>query len=129
MRLHDLDAEFIGGWYELGFRVLPSVEGAQGLLFQCPMCVVGKSRGNRATRKGDAPLTRTWFEGAHYILCWFSNPRNTTPVPDDEPPLPGRWLFTGDGIDFLSLSGSIFLSPPRGCGAHFNITDGVIISA
>ncbi len=130
MRLRELDAEWIGNWHELGFMVLPNVEGAQGVLYQCPKCAIGKPRGNRASRRGDVPdTTREWFEGAHYFLNWFLNPRNAPPVPDDEHPLPGRWLFTGDGIDFLTLAGSVQLTAPPGCGAHFYIQNGEIVNA
>jgi hypothetical protein len=128
MRLRDLDGHFVGEWAERSYRVLLTVEGAQGLLFQCPLCSVGKTRGPRAGRAVDArDEGRTWAEGAHYVLCWFTNPRNAARVPDDAFPIPGRWNFTGESIDDITFVGpqaaSVHLSGP-GCGWHGFVKDG-----
>ena len=127
MRLRDLDAEFVGEWTETSFRVLPGVEGAQGLLFQCPKCAEGKPRGGRPSRSGDAVIPdRTWAEGAHYVLCWFANPRNAPAVPVEAFPKPGRWIFAGESIDDLTFIGpaaaSVLLA--AGCEWHGFVKDG-----
>jgi hypothetical protein len=88
--LAQLDACFVGE-YSIDendrptHRQLDSVEGAQGALFLCPKCE------------------------NHYVLCWFVNPRNASPVPADARPLP-RWTFSGETINELTLSPSIDLS-------------------
>jgi len=88
MKLTELEAEFVGGYKENpeSYRHLPSVEGAQGVLFICPKCE------------------------NHSILCWFANPRNAPKVPDSVFPKPGRWTFSGETIETLTLDPSIDLS-------------------
>jgi len=129
MKLRDLDAKFVGelnpatnGFRELG----DSIAGAQGVLFQCPHCAAGK-----ATGADDA--THHYIEGDHYILCWFSNPNNAPAVPDSVYPGPGRWTYSGTGIDDLTLSPSVDLSkgdptdgikPDPACMWHGHVTNG-----
>lgn len=112
MRLRDLDAQFVGA-YKVGpptsYRRLRSIDGAQGLLFQCPKCAVGKPTGGNQHRR--------FVRGAHYILCWFANPCNAPRVPDNAVPTGGRWTFAGDKIDAATLSPSVNLPGP-GCGWH-----------
>lgn len=89
MKLTDLDAVFVGMYQKTlitSYQELRSVEGAQGVLFVCPKCQ------------------------NHSILCWFKNPRNSQPVPEDAEPKPGRWTFTGDTIDTLTLTPSVDIS-------------------
>jgi hypothetical protein len=115
MRLADLDAYFVGNWRREGHTRLASVEGAQGVAFQCPKCAEGKPR---ALDGG--------VRGAHYIICWFLNPRNAPQVPKDASPKPGRWTFSGDTIDTLSFTGpgaaSVLLL--AGCGWHGFVKNG-----
>ena len=70
----------------MSFRHLASVDGAQGICFVCPKCQ------------------------NHSVLVWFSNPRNAPMVHADAYPGPGRWEFTGDTIESLTLNPSIDLS-------------------
>ena len=90
MRLAELEGRFVGGYAQIASRVshreLASVDGAQGVLFECPKC------------------------HGHQVLCWFKNPRNAPIVPADAKPGPGRWIFTGDSIDTLTLEPSVDLS-------------------
>lgn len=93
MKLIDLDPSFVGQYHAgtaredpTTYRELDSVEGAQGVLFICPKCQ------------------------QHSILCWFKNPRNAPPVPESAFPRPGRWTFSGDTFDVLTLEPSIDLS-------------------
>lgn len=101
MRLRDLDAEFIGRWKksrrgQVSYRRLTSINGAQGISFQCPLCAVGKERGEEDGRGH--------FKGAHYVICWFRNPRGAEPVPADATPGPGRWWAEGSSIDDLTFT-------------------------
>lgn len=118
MRLTDLDARFIGGWHERGYSVLDSVEGAQGVMFQCPLCAEACEPGEEDGRR--------FVHGAHYIICWFRNPRNAPRVPDDADPKPGRWNFEGDTIDALTFTGpeaaSVLLT--SGCRWHGFVRNG-----
>lgn len=86
MKLTELEAVFVGHYTPASHRMLESVDGAQGVMFTCPKC------------------------GNHQVLCWFKNPRNALPVPDAAFPRPGRWTFTGDTFDVLTLDPSIDLS-------------------
>lgn len=115
MRLRDLDATFVGAWHPGGYTRLRSAEGAQGLLFQCPKCSEGKERGEGHVK------------GAHYVLCWFANPRNAPRVPDDAKPGPGRWIFAGDSIDDVNFVGPAAASvhvTGEGCGWHGFVRNG-----
>jgi hypothetical protein len=156
MRLRDLDAQFIGSYGTktdertdreyIGYRRQgDKIDGAQGLLFQCPTCAVGKEPGTTsvcvaceqeiddcacepATR---VTRSRNHYKGAHYIICWFRNPRGADRVPDDAQPLPGRWWIEGTSLDDLTLAHgaphmarSVLLQ--GGCNAHFCVTAGEI---
>lgn len=119
MRLSKLDTQFVGKWAEKSYHRLPNVEGAQGLLFQCPKCALGKETGEEDGRG--------FIIGAHYVLCWFTNPRNAPKVPDNADPKPGRWTFTGNTIDDISFvpgpySNSVLLL--GGCNWHGFVTNG-----
>ena len=124
MRLRQLDAQFISGWHPGGYTRQATVEGAQGILFQCPLCAQGKEYGEE-----DDPVIghRGFYRGAHYVLCWFTNPRNAPRVPDDADPKPGRWTFEGDTVDTITFVGpaaaSVLLTPP-GCGWHGFVKNG-----
>ena len=97
MRLCDLDAQFVGEWRPGGYVRLTSVQGAQGILFQCPGCAAGKPRAEDGGIAGD-----------HYVLCWFVNPvGGALVVPASESPGPGRWTFSGSSIDDTTLSPSV----------------------
>jgi hypothetical protein len=109
MRLAELEATFVGEYNaQGGFRELPTVEGAQGLLFICPKCQ------------------------NHSVLVWFKNPRNAPVVPIDALPKPGRWSFSGDTINTVSLVPSVDLSKidtehpasPCRCYWHGFVKDG-----
>jgi hypothetical protein len=115
MKLLDLEPQFVGRYHaasgpgdRTSYDVLTSVDGAQGILFICPKC------------------------GNHSVLCWFKNPRNAPPVPDTAFPRPGRWTFTGDTFDVISLQPSIDLSKvdaenpasPGRCYWHGYVTNG-----
>lgn len=96
MKLRDLDAHFIGKWTKNSYRRLPGIHRAQGVVFQCPKCAEGLEQGEEDGRR--------FYRGAHYIICWFRNPRGAKPVPDDADPKPGRWWAEGTCIDDLSFT-------------------------
>lgn len=129
MRLRDLD-----GWFVSRVTVTPKsywrqedIDGAQGVLFQCPLCLIGKPPGEGGG-----------FAGAHYVQVCFANPRNALVAPeayDDSP----RWTVSGTSLDDLTLSPSIDLNPSAaqrakrrklglseysGCGWHGSVTNG-----
>ena len=127
MKLRDLDAKFVGKLNADGsfFELDDVIDGAQGVLFQCPHCAAGK-----ATGADDA--AHHYVEGDHYILIWFVNPNNAPRVPDNITPLP-RWTYSGTGIDDLSLTPSVDLSkgdpthgikPDPKCMWHGHVTNG-----
>jgi hypothetical protein len=116
VKLADLEPTFLGQYREddggrASYRQLDSVEGAQGVLFICPKC------------------------GNHSVLCWFVNPRNAPRVPDSAFPRPGRWTFSGDTFDVLTLTPSVDLSQvtdenpkhPSRCYWHGFLTNGEAI--
>jgi hypothetical protein len=110
MRLRDLDACFVGGFTAPhSYRRLDSMEGAQGLLFQCPQCAQGKERAEDGG-----------FVGAHYVLIWFRSPRGSVEVPESAQPAPARWTVSGDSLDNLTLDPSVNLvkKDPSECGWH-----------
>jgi hypothetical protein len=134
MRLRELDAHFVGVWHDdramgggAGWRMLPSIEGAQGLMFQCPKCAEGKEAGEELDDvTGEM---RGFRRGAHPILCWFRNPRNAPAAPDDVAPVPGRWWMEGTSIDDVSfvqgnppITNSVLLQ--GGCNWHGYVTNG-----
>jgi len=92
VKLTDLDAAFVA-LAPGGFRELAGIEGAQGVMFQCPKCAA------------DKPHDGQGFVGAHYVLCWFRNPRGAESVADDVDPKPGRWEIAGTGLTDLSFIG------------------------
>jgi hypothetical protein len=119
MRLIDLDAYFIGELKpDRSYRRLDSIEGAQGVIFQCPKCAQGKETGEEDGRR--------FVVGAHYVICWFNNPRNAPPVPPEMLPGPGRWNMAGSSLDDLTFVGpgaySVLLT--SGCGWHGFVTNG-----
>ena len=131
MRLRDLNAEFVGGWHDdrttggtLGYRRLgDTLEGAQGVCFQCPKCAAGLPVVEEDGRR--------FVRGAHSVICWFRNPRGAERVPDDADPKPGRWWVsaTSTGLDDLtfehgepSIAKSILLT--SGCQWHGFIDNG-----
>lgn len=100
MRLRDLDARFFGETTGITSRDLDSIDGAQGVLFQCPSCAVGKERGEEDGRR--------FVRGAHYIRICFSNPRGAAPASDAYAGGNPRWeLVSGSSLDDLTLSSSI----------------------
>lgn len=125
MRLRELGAEFIGRYRVENGHVChtrqDTLEGAQGVMFQCPKCADGLERGEEDGRQ--------FFRGAHYVICWFRNPRGAEPVPADATPGPGRWWAEGTGLDDLtfthgepSMAKSVLLT--AGCGWHGFVENG-----
>lgn len=119
MRLRELDATFVGDWRPGGYRRLESMQGAQGLLFQCPQCAIGKPKAEDGCIAGD-----------HYVLCWFANPIGAAAVPASAIPGPGRWTFSGASIDDAMLSPSVncdthpTISHPGDCHWHGYVRNG-----
>jgi hypothetical protein len=115
MRIFNLNAHFlydakdIDGQESFQFHE-DKLDGAQGIMFQCPRCAQGKpmveENGERFVR------------GVHSLICWFSNPKNAPPVPDTMTPLPGRWEASGTNIGDLTLNPSVFLNSEAGCRWH-----------
>lgn len=100
MKLRDLDAAFIGQATENGYRRQDSINGAQGVMFQCPSCAEGKERGEEDGRR--------FVRGAHYIRVCFSNPRGAAVAPDGIAGGKDRWkILSGSSLDDLTLSPSI----------------------
>jgi hypothetical protein len=120
MRLRDLDGRFVYDAHAGGSRLSDqdSVEGMQGVMFQCPTCAVGKERGEEDGRR--------FVRGAHYVRVFFSNPRGAPVAPtkaDDNP----RWEMSGTTLDDLTLSPSINLDVPEntgGCRWHGFVRNG-----
>lgn len=119
MKLLELDAQFLANAKgPMVHRVGDRLEGAQGVLFQCPKCAVGKRRA-----KGGG------FQGAHYIRVFFSNPRGAPVAPADVDDNP-RWEMSGSSLADLTLSRSIDLShdkegkPQEGCQWHGFVKNG-----
>lgn len=109
--LKQLDAEFIRYVFEdgvPGIRRMDSKEGAQGIMFACPLCY---------ERNGG-------LAGTHSVICWS----RSAGTPDDVSPGPGRWMMTGRSLDDLTLdeeyghSRSVHLQ--AGCGWHGYVTNG-----
>ena len=119
MRLVELEPDFIGkavgrddGTDAASWERLPSVDGAQGLIFLCPTCY--QANGGNV--------------GTHAIVCWLSEGRNAQAVPAHWNPGPGRWLIVGDTFETLTLNahGARSVLLRGGCNAHFHITNGEI---
>lgn len=110
MRLRDLDAHFIGKAKieeedVRSYERLPGIEGAQGIMFQCPKCA-GTS--------------------GHYVICWFATPVNAPRVPDKVNPGPGRWNPQGFSIDDLTFvpPGAVSVQLLGGCNWHGFVKNG-----
>lgn len=84
MRLTELEPEFVV-LTENGYRHVPTIVEAQGLMFLCPSCFA----------KNNGPI------GTHMVLCW-SRSRG---VPDNVTPGPGRWMLVGTSFEDLTLDG------------------------
>lgn len=123
MKLLDLDARFIGNVdvAKKSSRRQDGIEGAQGVMFQCPKCGEGKERGRKDGRG--------YIKGAHYIKVCFSNPRGATVAPeayDDNP----RWEMSGTSLEDLTLKPSINCDIPNDdgtpshCKFHGFVTNG-----
>jgi hypothetical protein len=112
MRLLDLNPRFIGGYQDGGFRELPSVDGAQGILFLCPVC----------WQKNGGPV------GTESMICWFTNPLNAQQVPDSAYPGPGRWRRDGETLDTLTLGPGVTgaRSVMVTNHAHYYVTNGEV---
>jgi hypothetical protein len=120
MRLRDLDVRFVFDVTRTGARLsqADTVDGAQGVMFQCPACAVGKERGQEDGRG--------FICGAHYIRVLFSNPRGVAAAPPEADENP-RWEMSGSSIDDLTLSPSINLDVPGqedGCRWHGFVRNG-----
>lgn len=85
MKLRELDANFVGNATQDSFVEQENIDGAQGIMFDCPLC------------------------HGHSVLCWFSNPINAAKVADELEPKPGRWKASGSSIDDLTLEPSVNL--------------------
>lgn len=130
MRLSELDAEFLGKYRiedgHVCYSRVPSLQGAQGVMFQCPKCAESCERGQEGSRR--------FFVGAHYIICWFAKPIGAEPVPDHADPKPGRWTPQGTGLDDLTfvpgdppMAVSVLLT--SGCGWHGYVRNGETVNA
>jgi len=116
LRLRELDGQFVGHVTATGMRRQgDTVAGAQGVLFQCPKCAIGRARGGRGQHR--------YIIGAHYILVLFGNPSGVAPAPADAYPKIARWQMSGVNLDDLTTTPSILLPGP-GCGWHGYITKG-----
>ena len=121
MKLRDLNGQFIGDVNAAGWSKKDGIDGAQGVMFQCPLC---------ASRPGHGPGTAEpdgkGCRGVHYVVCWFANPINAPRVPDDLDPNPGRWYAAGTGLDDLTFTGpgacSVLLT--SGCNWHGFVRNG-----
>lgn len=97
-----------------GHAYVDTLAEAQGIFMLCPRCL--KDKGTNI--------------GVHSILMWRAN----CGVPEEQTPGPGRWAFSGSGLDDLTLAGvnghsdSIFIGP-GGCEAHFYIRQGQVVEA
>lgn len=109
MRLRDLDATFIARTPE-GWRRVDTIEKANGLWFQCPKCAEGKEVGDNVCDCDSSPHTewcdigRRHHKGAHYILCWFRNPRVLQPVGPEVDPKPGRWWVSASSTSIDDIT-------------------------
>ncbi len=107
MRLRDLDAKFVGHYAAGNFSFLYGPDKCQGVMFQCPKCAESAEQ-----------MLDGGYRGVHSVLVWFSNPRDAPMVPDNAIPGPGRWHFTGDSIDTLSLGASVLIDCWHGFIKH-----------
>jgi hypothetical protein len=100
MRLRDLDADFIAVVDAAArtHRRAEGIEGAAGVMFQCPKCGEGLERGEEDGRR--------FIRGAHYIMVCFANPIGASAAPTEFDHNP-RWLMEGSSLDDLTLSPSV----------------------
>lgn len=124
-KLSDLNAQFIGGLDPIAdsYHTVAGLDGAQGVMFQCPKCAQGKEIIEQEDDFEGESVMMKGVSGAHYIICWFKNPMKARPVPESISPGPGRWTAWGTCIDDLTLTPSVFLK--TGCAWHGFIRDGV----
>ena len=115
MKLAELEATFIGEYAVVEgrqqWRELPTVEGAQGIMFYCPKCQ------------------------NHMVLVPFANPRNAPVIPQEAfERIKFRWTFSGETLETVSITPSVDLSKdcsPHGdgqfgsCDWHGWVTNGV----
>lgn len=100
MKLTDLDARFFGDATDRSSMDRDSIEGAQGLRFQCPKCGEGKESGEEDGRR--------FLIGVHSIRICFSNPRGAPVASDAFAGNAARWkIESGTSLDDLTLSPSI----------------------
>lgn len=100
MKIRDLDGEFFRVSEDgKGRYCSDEINGAQGVLFQCPTCGIGKERG--VSDDGDG-----FIVGAHYIAVCFANPVNAPVAPASFDKNP-RWQMSGTSLDDLTLSPSV----------------------
>jgi hypothetical protein len=119
VRLRDLDGQFICDATKGGRQRSDalSIDGMQGVTFQCPSCGAGCERGEEDGRR--------FLRGAHYILVMFSNPRGVEAAPpdahlrNDGTPNPQWKIESGSSLDDLTLSPSI------NCDVPWKDADGV----
>lgn len=101
MKLTELEAQFVRCDDPRTTSAVDTLAEAQGIMFLCPKCYAAN----------DGPV------GTETVICWFAD----RGVPDDERPLPGRWIPSGTGYDDLTFVGpnaaSVHLTGP-GCGWH-----------
>lgn len=83
MKLRQLQGMFIKHEGGGSFRLVNTLQEAQGMMFLCPKCF--ESNGG--------PV------GTHAVICWFRN----CGVPDNVTPGPGRWTPSGTGLDDLTF--------------------------
>lgn len=123
INLDDLNAHLIGDYNveDGGFVEIDNLDAAQGVMFQCPKCAQGKEIDEEEYEDGSR---KRMVRGAHYVICWFKNPRRARQVPDVADPKPGRWVAWGTNIADLTLTPSVHLSG-KGCGWHGFVRDGI----
>ena len=95
--------------WENNGATLPKVETAaeaDGVMFTCPKCASPEKDTSDSKRSG------------HVVLCWFKGH-----VPDSASPGPGRWTFSGNTMEDLTLNPSVFLNGV-GCGWHGFVKNG-----
>jgi predicted RNA-binding Zn-ribbon protein involved in translation (DUF1610 family) len=142
MKLTDLDGRFAFGATKTGSSLSDgnTVEGMQGVMFQCPSCGAGKEIVVDHEREtGGRP--RRFIAGAHYIRVFFANPRGVDVAPpdadlrNDGTPNP-RWTMSGTSLDDLTLTPSINcdipwtdkdgVAHPSSCKYHGFVTNGEV---
>jgi hypothetical protein len=106
MKLSALDPKLIKRINDSTYEDSKDLKDSDGILFLCPVCFLAN--------KGPA--------GTHSVICWQPQ------VPQSTHPTPGRWTFSGDSIDNLTLTaGSSSILLKSDCNAHFFIRNGEVI--